>query len=174
MTRTYLKPCGVLSAAALALVLGACAGGVDTTDMPVEQLDIRDHERADTCDGDARQVRVTVPNVTAGGILTVEVYGRDPDDFLETAGRVRRVRVAAEEGPQTVCQGIDEDGPFGVAIYHDQNGNRTMDRNFIGIPREPFGLSNNPRLRLARPKFEDSRFDLPDDGVDLEVELQRY
>ncbi len=167
--------------------LGACSGFTssaadgasavltgDTRPTPIEQLDIRADEAADVCDPEARQVRVTVENIVAGGILTVEVFGPEPKDFLENEGRIRRARVPANNAPQTVCLGVDDAGPLAVAIYHDQNANRKIDKNFIGIPKEPFGLSNDPKLRLAKPKFVDSQFDISDVGVDLSMNLQRY
>jgi MipA family protein len=33
-------------------------------------------------------------------------------------------------------------GDYALVVYHDENGNGRLDRNFIGIPREPLGFSN--------------------------------
>lgn len=51
-------------------------------------------------------------------------------------------------------------GEYAVAIYHDVNNNQKLDKNFLGIPKEPYGFSNNFRPRFAPPKFEDCAFDL--------------
>ena len=44
-------------------------------------------------------------------------------------------------------------GPYAVAIFHDQNSNRKMDK-MMGIPREGFGFSRSPVVRFGPPKFE--------------------
>lgn len=144
--------------------------------MPPYQGDlfIKDYESPDYCEKDAMQVRVVVDGVSPKGILTVEIYGNDEKLFLEREGRVRRVRVPAEDSPQTVCMTVDQEGPLAVAVYHDENANRKVDKKLLGIPKEAIGLSMNPELKLARPKFEETAVKLGMSGVDLWIELQYY
>ena len=47
-------------------------------------------------------------------------------------------------------------GSYAVALFHDENGDRTINRNGIGIPLEGFGFSRDPVIRAAPPKFGDS------------------
>lgn len=49
-------------------------------------------------------------------------------------------------------------GTYGVKLFHDVNGNGRMDTNAMGIPREPYGFSNNARGRFGPAKFEDASF----------------
>jgi uncharacterized protein (DUF2141 family) len=44
-------------------------------------------------------------------------------------------------------------GDYGVVAIHDENKNRKLDRNFIGIPKEGFGFANNPHVGLSAPAF---------------------
>lgn len=44
-------------------------------------------------------------------------------------------------------------GDYGVAVIHDENRNRRLDRNFLGIPKEGFGFANNPHVGLSAPPF---------------------
>ena len=44
-------------------------------------------------------------------------------------------------------------GEYGVVTIHDENKNRKLDRNFIGIPKEGFGFANNPHVGLSAPAF---------------------
>lgn len=39
-------------------------------------------------------------------------------------------------------------GEYAVFVCHDRNKNGKMDSNLIGIPQEPFGMSNNFRPKL--------------------------
>ncbi len=51
-------------------------------------------------------------------------------------------------------------GTYAVSVYEDLNSNRKLDRNFIGIPREPVGVSNNPRPHFGPPRFSECSFHL--------------
>ena len=47
-------------------------------------------------------------------------------------------------------------GDYGVAAIHDENSNRKLDRNFLGIPKEGFGFANNPHVGLSAPAFREA------------------
>jgi uncharacterized protein (DUF2141 family) len=51
-------------------------------------------------------------------------------------------------------------GTYAVAVVDDQNGNQKLDSDFFGIPKEGFGISNNPTVSIqtGTPKFNKSSF----------------
>lgn len=51
-------------------------------------------------------------------------------------------------------------GTYAVAVVDDQNGNQKLDSDFFGIPKEGFGISNNPTVSIqtGTPKFSKSSF----------------
>jgi uncharacterized protein (DUF2141 family) len=53
-------------------------------------------------------------------------------------------------------------GTYAVAVVDDQNGDRKLNRDFFGIPKEGFGISNNPTVSITTgtPKFSKARFSL--------------
>lgn len=48
-------------------------------------------------------------------------------------------------------------GNYAIAVYHDENQNNKCDTNFIGIPTEGYGFSNNFRPKLAAPTFNQAK-----------------
>jgi uncharacterized protein (DUF2141 family) len=50
------------------------------------------------------------------------------------------------------------DGTYAVSVSHDLNGNRRTDTNFLGIPTEAWGVSNNARPTMRAPRFEEAAF----------------
>jgi uncharacterized protein (DUF2141 family) len=62
-------------------------------------------------------------------------------------------------------------GPYAVQVMHDENDNGKLDSNFLGIPSEGYGFSNNPRV-MRRATFEEARFELPAAGSDIDVRLR--
>jgi uncharacterized protein (DUF2141 family) len=74
-----------------------------------------------------------------------------------------------------VCRFTDiKPGPYAVAVSHDLNGNRRTDTNFLGIPKEDWGVSNNVRPNLRAPTFDEARFEVAATGVTtVEIKLGR-
>ncbi len=55
------------------------------------------------------------------------------------------------------------DGDYAVVVLHDENENEKLDRNWIGKPKEQWGMSNNPPAVLSAPSFDRARFRLGKD-----------
>ena len=51
-------------------------------------------------------------------------------------------------------------GIYAVSMFHDENGNGEIDTNFIGIPTEGYGTSNDAKGFMGPPKYEDAKFEL--------------
>ena len=49
-------------------------------------------------------------------------------------------------------------GEYAVSFVHDENDNKKMDTNFLGIPKEDYGCSNNATGFMGPPKYEDAKF----------------
>jgi uncharacterized protein (DUF2141 family) len=50
-------------------------------------------------------------------------------------------------------------GTYAISAFHDANGNGKLDSNFLGLPLESVGMSNNPKLN-GPPRFKPARFNL--------------
>ena len=63
-------------------------------------------------------------------------------------------------------------GEYAVKCYQDENENSTLDTNFVGIPTEPYGFSNNARGTLGPAAYADAKFtlDSPTKTVEITVE----
>jgi len=62
-------------------------------------------------------------------------------------------------------------GEYAVAVFQDLNGNKKLDTNFFGIPKEPYAFSNNIKPKFSAPKFEDCKFRIAATKVNLRVDL---
>ncbi|ABE56331.1 conserved hypothetical protein [Shewanella denitrificans OS217] len=54
---------------------------------------------------------------------------------------------------------------YAVRIVHDENGNGSLDVNFLGVPLEGYGFSNDAGS-LGPASFEDAKV-----GIDSDIEL---
>lgn len=62
-------------------------------------------------------------------------------------------------------------GNYAVIVIQDLNGNKDLDTNFIGIPKEPYGFSNNPTMTFGPPSFEGASFKV-ESKTEIKVELK--
>ena len=49
-------------------------------------------------------------------------------------------------------------GEYVIATYHDQNNNDILDSNFLGIPEEAFGFSNDARGIVGALDYDEAKF----------------
>ena len=126
-----------------------------------------------SCKGEPFEVRLTISNVKRdAGLMTVELFRNDPDGFLNKKGRLFRVRYAAHAPLTQICINAPGPGRWAAAAYHDVNANRKFDKNAFGLPAEPYGVSNNPKMRLAPPPIEEALFEVAEAGASVEIRLK--
>lgn len=65
-------------------------------------------------------------------------------------------------------------GRYGAQIYHDKNGNGKLDRNFLGIPREGVGFSNDAKIKLKPPRFADAAFQYDGGSQTIHLNLRYF
>lgn len=54
-------------------------------------------------------------------------------------------------------------GEYAIAVYHDKNKNGKLDTNFLGIPKERYGFSNNARGRFGPASWDDAYFSVTEE-----------
>ncbi len=105
------------------------------------------------------------------GAILVSLYADDngfPDEW-EKAFRSEIVPITAELR-EIRLEDIPY-GTYGLAVVHDENENMKLDTNFLGIPREGYGFSNNARGRFGPPRFADVLFTLDSHTHRLNITL---
>lgn len=90
------------------------------------------------------------------GRVVVSVYTSE-ESFLQS--ELAEFRVASEVPPgtrQVSLRFMVPAGPFAMGVLHDEDGDGEMDTNFIGMPKEGMGATNNPKSRFGPPGWEDA------------------
>ena len=81
----------------------------------------------------------------------------------------------ADISPQTLSgQVVFTDLPAGlyaVSVFHDENMNEKLDKNFVGVPKEGYGASNNPKKKMGPPNFDETKFQLGLADQSVEIKL---
>jgi len=62
-------------------------------------------------------------------------------------------------------------GTYAVQVMHDENDNGKVDANFMGIPTEGYGFSNNPQV-MRRAYFSEASFEVKDTPTAIVVRMR--
>jgi uncharacterized protein (DUF2141 family) len=127
---------------------------------------------AQTNDTATLTVRVTGARNTKGKIWVTLLQDAQgfPDDPSK-AVRQQSVDIDPNTmGAQVAFKDLPQ-GTFAVSILHDENGNGKMDKNFVGMPKEGYGASNNPKKKKRAPTFDEAKFSLNSSGQTIEITL---
>lgn len=151
------------------VISGAAAGLLAAVSAPAAAAD------TDTCTGPVSDTRlyVTVTNVhSSRGLVAVTLYADDRHKFLAHHGSLYVGRVPAAAPTTRMCIHVPAPGIYGLAVYHDEDGNRKFKRTKLGLPAEGYAFSNNASTFLGIPAFNSVRLSVPRSGVETSVKLK--
>lgn len=89
---------------------------------------------------------------------TVHVALFDSEQAFADRKPLREADVPIKDGEAKWVADDLPPGRYAIRAYHDENGNRSLDRTGIGIPDEPVGYSNNARSKFGPPRYDDIAF----------------
>ncbi|MBO9713259.1 DUF2141 domain-containing protein [Sphingomonas sp.] len=106
------------------------------------------------------------------GLVAVTLYADDKSKFLVKHGSIYVGRVDAHAPNTRVCMNLPRTGVYALGVYHDEDGDRHFKRNFVGMPVEGFGFSNNPGTFFGLPQFTAVRLNVPHGGYETTVNVR--
>ena len=122
-------------------------------------------------------VTITVENISKAGELHIGIYD-SKEAFEQDRGEQGGPAPGIVDGliitatPGKVSHDFDlPAGTYAIGVFHDVNGNNSLDTNFLGIPKEQYGFSTKKIIRFRKPKFDEASFILLDDII-LDISLQ--
>lgn len=109
---------------------------------------------------DTHTLIVTVDNVlnNNGHVLV----GLHTEDTFMKAKAIQNAKAEIKDGKISVTFENVKPGNYAVMVLHDENDNERMDMELNGMPKESYGMSNNPML-YGPPTFADAKFELKED-----------
>ena len=109
-------------------------------------------------DGEPTTVSVVVTNLPSSS-ATLKLYFYDVKENFLVRNHYTLLKHLKPGGSNKVVYPIQlPPGEWAIAVTQDLNENDLVDRNLIGIPTEPFALSNNVHPRFRVPTFDDCKF----------------
>ncbi|MCD2260923.1 DUF2141 domain-containing protein [Psychroserpens luteolus] len=119
-------------------------------------------------DSKGQTITVTIENAkNDNGKLLVSLNTKDT--FMKGAG-VQNAESKIKDGKATITFENVTPGDYAIMVLHDENENERMDFEDNGMPKESYGMSNNPRS-YGPPIYEDAKFTLTKEDMKLSIRL---
>ncbi len=118
------------------------------------------------------EVTAQIASPSSGQVGCTLYAAEDGFPMDASKGRAQQWHPAASE---VICRfEALSPGSYAVAVSHDLNGNKVVDTNFVGMPKEAWGVSRNPRPALRAPRFSEASFKLDTDAVTrIRIEVKK-
>jgi len=139
----------------------------------VEVIDMQFNESQEITTGKKGSISIQVENIkNTNGRIAIALYNSE-DGFPEKPEIAYALAHTSINGTSRAV--VIENIPYGtyaLSILHDENENNTMDKTWIGKPKEGFGSSNNPKIRFRAPKFEEAGFVLDSEELSIAINMK--
>ncbi|WP_413436952.1 DUF2141 domain-containing protein [Sulfuriferula sp. GW1] len=92
-----------------------------------------------------------------------------PTEYLHSATNIMVIKI---RDTQARCDFEDiPPGTYAMAVIHDENMNGKLDMNWLGIPTEGYGFSNDAKGVVGAPSFSAARFPYDGQNMDMTISL---
>lgn len=119
------------------------------------------------------QLTIKIENIEVlEGDIRIGMFNAS-EKFLKQGLSFKNYIIAVENTTETIIIDDLPEGDYAFILYHDKNADGKINRNLIGIPKEPFGFSNNMKPKFAKPTFEECKFSLTE-NIELQIKLGYY
>jgi uncharacterized protein (DUF2141 family)/uncharacterized membrane protein len=133
----------IIGSTPLPILLGSLLLAASSLFAQVPQNSAQANKPNDTC-----SVRLVIKNLrSSNGKLMVKLQNAEGTSVQRAAVPIRNnaVDYLFERVPA---------GKYALQMFHDENGNGQMERNFLGLPTEGYGFSNNAKATFGPPPFD--------------------
>ena len=111
---------------------------------------------------DGTNLKINILNLDKAGTLYLSIC-KDVIGFKNTVENESQEESCITSSREIDLQNLEINsmllnGEYAISLFVDFNGNKKIDKNFFGIPREQYGFSNNVMGRMSAPTFDQAKF----------------
>ncbi len=116
------------------------------------------------------RLQINITNLKGKGSTYIAIYNT-AEGFCNPLKAFRRVVLHSSGATTALTSEELPSGNYAIAVYEDVNNNQRIDKNFFGIPTEPFAFSNNVRPVVCAPTFKQCAitFDKPEETISIKL-----
>ena len=119
-------------------------------------------------ESNGQTITVTINNIKNNtGKVIMSLHSADT--FMKTNGLQSAESIIEENKVIITFQNVLP-GEYAIMCVHDENNNKQMDFELNGMPKESYGVSNNP-MSYGPPQFFEAKFTLNNDDINMTILL---
>lgn len=120
------------------------------------------------------KIEIVIDNLKSNdGIIRLHLYDKSKAEFFPRKTKLALARKEIKPTNKKVRFVIDSLplGEYAITTHHDENNNRKIDKNFLGLLKEGWGISNNPTVVLSLPDFEEAKVVLNKKNIQIHIKM---
>ena len=90
------------------------------------------------------------------GVVIVDIVDQNEESVTDQSAKI------VDKKCTMVFEDL-KDGTYAIRFFHDENSNEELDMNFLGIPKEGFGFSNDAMGKFGPKDFSEWLFEVSGD-----------
>lgn len=105
-----------------------------------------------------------------GGVLVVDIFNSPEHYPSDREHAYKRYTFALKDNRCNVTFSLPE-GTYAFSLFHDEDENGKVNTNWLGMPKEGVGASNNAKGFMGPPDFENAKFKVGSETVFQKIRL---
>jgi len=120
-------------------------------------------------------MRIQFTNLNAArGSIYLAIYNQESKFLDEKEVLLQKIIPVSAPGSLEITLPELPAGTYAISCFHDVNGNGKMDKNFLGVPTDPYGFSNNARPSFRAPNWEEAKFYWQPGAEMVNINLEKW
>lgn len=116
------------------------------------------------------QLTIKIDNIgVIEGNIRIGIFNKSKN-FLKREAAIKHYYITVKNNTETIKIKDLPKGDYAFSMFHDENSDDEFNLNFLGIPKEPYGFSNNVKPKFSAPSYKACKFSLVKDRT-IEVTL---
>lgn len=104
-------------------------------------------------------IKIEISNLRNNkGFVLVSLFKNGEGYPNEPGKAFRKAKLAIRDKKVTITFPELPSASYAIAILHDENGDEKMNKNFMGLPKEGYGFSNNASGVFGPPGYNKASF----------------
>ncbi len=145
------------------LVINGCQNG----EGPIKKIKKHRKEKTEKTVADKpgpkiegqKPLKLTINNLESSSAEVRVAFFTKDNEFLNKEDVFKRYKFKPTSANSLTVE-IDDlkYGEYAISTYQDVDGNGEIEKTKIGVPKEPYGFSNDVKPGMSKPKFDECKF----------------
>jgi len=118
-----------------------------------------------------KPLSVTITNLKSATAPVIFSVYDNADTYLDPKAQLKTYRFVPTATTLKLKLTDLPYGTYAIAFYQDMNDSGDIDKNGLGIPKEPYAFSNDIRPKMSAPSFADCKFIYSKKENSIEVKM---